>query len=225
MQNLINDYENEQRTQLVDGIDILKSYITPSEQSLNDPYDPQFNKKQEELDNFAASLSKLENEIEYSMELLGGGNYHENELSESSSLYGNTDPQLLIRRNRIDTRFPSNALRPEIAHDDVMAGKEEGQGYSDGKEAGSYGNANIDTYGYESYFKNPASVLKPANKLNPENYVEGTKGHYLNGVEGRYKMDDFERWKEYLDENDDPTYYDLNYLLKKLVRWIRIGKL
>ena len=175
--------------------------------------------------------NKLKNDIEYSLE----NSYHENGLLESPVVYDNADPELLVRKNRIDRRFdalPDDAFPPEIRHNDITMETND-QEYSQLQQqqqqhAGSYGNTNYgnklqtsdfgDVYGYEAYYKNPTAVLKPSldrSNIDNNNYRYGTGDRNLNAVKGGYT---YEGWKDYNDnDNDAKEYYDLNYLLRKLM--------
>ena len=175
--------------------------------------------------------TKLKNEIEYSLD----NSFQENELLQSPVVYDNVDPELLIRKNRIDRRFdalPADAFPPELRHNDITMETND-QEYSQLQQqqqqhAGSYGNRNYgnkeqksdfgDAYGYEAYYNNPTAVLKPSldrSNLDTKNYRYGTGDRNLNMVKGRYT---YEGWKDYNDnDNDAKEYYDLNYLLRKLM--------
>ena len=214
-----------------DDINILRSYITPSDRS---PYGTLQNNKQqfsEESDKsyiFGSSQSKLENKIEYPLD----NNHQGNGLSELSSLYGDADPRPLVRKNRIDRRydtFPDEAFQPDVRHDDVMKENNEDQAYIQ-QTVNSYGNgiygnklqksdykANSlyeDTYRSESYYNYPSTVLKPSpSNIVSKDYVYGTRDSNPYMVEERYNVDPYEGWKDHDDENA----YDLNYLLRNLI--------
>ena len=180
---------------------------------------PQFNQEM----NLFGSLSKLENDIEYSLDNnLQGDGY-----SQSSSFYGNADPQPLIRKNRIDSRY--DALPPEMRQNDAIMKSNGNQEYlQEQEDAGNYGNENYgntpqksdfgDTYGHETYYENPTAVLKPSpNDRDTNIYGYGIRGRKLDMVKGRYNnMGAYEGWKEY-DNDDAKAYYDLNYLLRKIM--------
>ena len=168
----------------------------------------------------------MKNDIEYSLD----NSFHENGLLESPVVYDNVDPELLIRKNRIDRRFdslPDDAFPPEIHNNDITMETND-QEYSQLQQAGSYGNRNYgnklqtsdfgNVYGYEAYYKDPTAVLKPSldrSNIDAKNYRYGTGHSNLNAVTGRYT---YEGWKDYNDnDNDAKEHYDLNYLLRKIM--------
>ena len=240
LQKLLNDNEYEQRNQLSADTDLFNTYMTSSsdqrQQQLypfeNDNLGYETPRLNQASDVFDYPRMELKNEREYSLD----NSFPDNGPLESPVVYGNADPDLLIRKNGIDRRFdalPDDAFPPELRHNDITMETND-QEYSQIHQqqqqqlAGSYGNRNYgnkvqnlgDAYGYEAYYNNPTAVLKPSldrsrSNIETKNYRYGTGDRNLNMVTGRYT---YPGWKDYNDnDNDTKEYYDLNYLLRKIM--------
>ena len=222
MQKLLNDNEYEQRNRLSADTDLFDTYMTSSsdqrqqQQQLypfeNDNLGYETPRLNQASDVFDFPRTELKNEIEYSLD----NSFQDNGLLESSAIvYDNVDPELLIRKNRIDRRFdalPDQAFPPELRHNDITMETND-QEYSqlhhqEQQQAGSYGNRNYgnkvqnfgDAYGYEAYYNNPTAVLKPSldrsrSNIETKNYRYGTGDRNLNMVTGRYNT--YPGWKDY----------------------------
>ena len=240
LQKLLNDNEYEQRNQLSADTDLFNTYMTSSSDQRqqqqqfypfeNDNLGYETPRLNQDSDVFNFPRTELKNEIEYSLD----NSFRDTGLLESSVVYDNADPDLLIKKNRIDRRFealPDDTFPPELRHNDITMetnDQEYSQLHQQQQHSGSYGNRNYgnkvqnfgDAYGYEAYYKNPTSVLKPSldrsrSNIEAKNYRYGTGDRNLNMVTGRYT---YEGWKDFNDNDKDAKeYYDLNYLLRKLM--------